>query len=253
MLRDKKTLFILLLILLFITACATTPGTDTNGVYHRVKKGETLWRIAQTYNCDLDKLADANNLSDNRIEAGSVLFIPNATSTISIKYSKTSSRKTEHKTDNTIIKKIPKTVQDNSVSASRNVSDKKASQSYRPAFIWPVRGRVFSKFGVYKGMRHNGIKISGREKTSVLASAGGTVIHSAPIKYYGETIIIKHNNIYSTVYSHLKERKVHTGSTVKKGERIGLLGKEEKTGKPCLHFEIRYKNRAKNPLYYLPK
>lgn len=249
MLRDKKTLFILFLILLFINACATTPGTDTAGVYHRVKKGETLWRIAQIYNCDPDKLAEANNLSDSCIEAGSVLFIPNATSTISIKPSITSS----HKTDDTIKKKTPKTVQKNSASTSRNVSNKKASQSYRPSFIWPVRGKLSSRFGVYKGMRHNGIKISGKEGTSILASAGGTVIHSAPIKYYGETIIIKHNSIYSTVYSHLKERIVHTGSTVNKGEKIGLLGKEEKTGKPCLHFEIRYKNRAKNPLYYLPK
>jgi len=248
MLRDKRALFILLLILSFITACATTPGTGTNGIYHRVKKGETLWRIAQAYNCDPDKLAKTNNLSDSHIEAGSVLFIPNAASAIPIK-SATSS----HKTDDTIKKKTPETIQENRVSVSRDISGKKASQSYRPSFMWPLRGKVSSKFGVYKGMRHNGIKISGREGTSVLASASGTVIHSAPIKYYGETIIIKHNNIYSTVYAHLKERKVHPGSTVKKGEKIGLRGKEEKTGKPCLYFEIRYKNRAKNPLYYLPK
>ncbi|MCK4533975.1 MAG: M23 family metallopeptidase [Syntrophobacterales bacterium] len=249
MLRDKKTLFIFLFIMLFITACATTPGTDTNGVYHRVKKGETLWRIAQTYNCDLDKLAEANNLPDSCIEAGSVLFIPNTASAISIKPGTRSSPKT----DDTIKKKTPGTVQKNRAAASKNIPDKKASQSYRPGFIWPVKGKVSSKFGVYKGMRHNGIKISGKEGTSILASAGGTVIHSAPIKYYGETIIIKHNSTYSTVYSHLKERTARTGSTVRKGEKIGLLGKEEKTGKPCLHFEIRYKNRAKNPLYYLPK
>ncbi len=248
MLRDKKTFSIFLLILLFITACATTPGTDTNGVYHRVEKGETLWRIAQTYNCDLDKLAEVNNLSDNRIETGSVLFIPNAASAISIKPATSS-----HKTDDTIKKQPPETIQKNRASASKNIPDKKSSQSYRPGFIWPVKGKVSSKFGVYKGMRHNGIKISGKEGASILASAGGTIIHSAPIKYYGETIIIKHNSTYSTVYSHLKERVARVGSTVRRGEKIGLLGKEEKTGKTCLHFEIRYKNRAKNPLYYLPK
>lgn len=77
MLRDKKTLFTLLLIFLFITACATTPRTG--GVYHSVKKGETLWRIAREYNTDPDEIARANNLPDTMIEAGSALFIPNAT------------------------------------------------------------------------------------------------------------------------------------------------------------------------------
>ncbi|MEA2014612.1 MAG: M23 family metallopeptidase, partial [Thermodesulfobacteriota bacterium] len=57
----------------------------------------------------------------------------------------------------------------------------------------------------------------------------------------------------STVYSNLKERVVQTGHTVKKGDKIGLLGKEMKTGKSYLYFEVRYKNRAKNPIYYLPR
>jgi len=114
-------------------------------------------------------------------------------------------------------------------------------------------GTVSSKFGTYKGIRHNGIKIQGKEGIPVVASADGTIIHSAPIKYYGETIIIKHNDLYSTVYSHLRERIRQTGHTVKKGELIGFLGIEEKSGKPNLHFEIRYKNRVKDPLAYLPK
>ncbi|MBW2674556.1 MAG: M23 family metallopeptidase, partial [Deltaproteobacteria bacterium] len=123
---------------------------------------------------------------------------------------------------------------------------------YRPRFIWPAEGTVSSKFGTYKGMRHNGIKIDGKEGTPILAAAGGTVTYSAPMKYFGETIIIKHSDIYSTVYSHLKERMVNAGATVGQGDRIGLMGKEE-TGKARLSFEIRRKNRAKNPLRYLPK
>ncbi|MBW2596418.1 MAG: LysM peptidoglycan-binding domain-containing M23 family metallopeptidase [Deltaproteobacteria bacterium] len=249
MLRDKKTMFILLFLLLFITACATTP--KAGGVYHMVKKGETLWEISRTYNCDPGELAEANNLPDSRIEAGSVLFIPDAASAISIKPGTTLS----HKTHATTKKEPPKTVQKNRASVSKDVPHKSApiKKSGKPRFIWPVEGKISSKFGIYKGMRHNGIKIAGKNGMPVLASAGGTVIHSAPIKYYGETIIIKYNSTYSTVYSHLKKRMVSTGGTVKQGDKIGLLGKEEKTGKSYLYFEIRHKNRAKNPLYYLPK
>jgi len=246
-LRDKKTPFIFLFILLFITGCATT--SRTSGVYHMVKKGETLWKISQAYNCDPAKLAEANNLPDNHIEAGSIIFIPDAASTISIKPGTTSS----HKADDTTKKGSPKIVQKNRAPASRDVPQKSAPKSYRPRFIWPAEGKVFSKFGIYKGMRHNGIKVNGKDGMPVLASTGGTVIHSAPIKYYGETIVIKYNSTYSTVYSNLKKRTVQTGHTVKKGDTIGLMGKEEKTGKSYLYFEIRYKNRAKNPLYYLPK
>ena len=247
MLRDKKTPFIFLFLLLFITACATTP--KAGGVYHMVEKGETLWEISRAYNCDPGELAEANNLPDSHIEAGTVIFIPNVASAISIKPGTTLS----HKTHATTKKELPKTVQKSRTSVSKDVPHKSTPKSYKPRFIWPVEGKVSSKFGIYKGMRHNGIKINGKNGMPVLASAGGTVIHSAPIKYYGETIIIKYNSTYSTVYSNLKKRMVSTGGTVKKGAKIGLMGKEEKTVKSYLYFEIRYKNRAKNPLYYLPK
>jgi len=118
--------------------------------------------------------------------------------------------------------------------------------------MWPVEGTVASKFGTYQGMRHNGIKIDAAEGTPVLAAADGTITYAAPMKYFGETIIIKHNDIYSTVYSQLKERMVRSGTTVKQGDQIGLLGKGE-NGNPHLYFEIRRKNRAKDPLHYLPK
>ena len=72
------------------------------------------------------------------------------------------------------------------------------------------------------------------------------------MKYFGETVIIKHTDIYSTVYSHLKKRTVRPGTTVKQGNKIGLLGKGE-DGTACLYFEMRRNNRASDPLRYLPK
>ena len=49
------------------------------GVYHRVKPGETLWRISKAYNVDLQELAEINNITDaSRITAGDAIFIPDA-------------------------------------------------------------------------------------------------------------------------------------------------------------------------------
>ena len=120
-------------------------------------------------------------------------------------------------------------------------------------FIWPVKGKTQSKFGVQpNGMYYNGIKISAKEGTPVLAAAGGTVIFSASLKDYGETIIIKHEDNYATVYTNLGSRTVKVDDLIKKGSRIALLGKSDRGREAFINFEIRYKNKARNPLFFLP-
>ena len=53
--RNKILLifFVMLFVTSFVTGCVTTPQTG-GGVYHIVKKGETLWRIARAYNTTPD-------------------------------------------------------------------------------------------------------------------------------------------------------------------------------------------------------
>jgi N-acetylmuramoyl-L-alanine amidase len=43
---------------------------------HKVKKGETLWRISQRYKVPLDELKKANGLKSNVIQIGQILAIP---------------------------------------------------------------------------------------------------------------------------------------------------------------------------------
>ena len=120
-------------------------------------------------------------------------------------------------------------------------------------FIWPVKGKVRAKFGIQpNGMYYNGIKIAARESAPVVASASGIVIFSGSLKDYGETIIIKHEDNYATVYTNLNNRFVKADDPVKKGNRIAILGKSQKKGEVLLSFEIRYKNKARNPLFFLP-
>jgi len=120
-------------------------------------------------------------------------------------------------------------------------------------FVWPVKGRIISRFGIQSnGMYHNWISISAKEMAPVVAAAGGTVIFSAVLKDYGETIIIKHADHFATVYTHLKVRKVLLDDSVKKGEAIALVGKLGKEDNVYLNFEVRHQNRARNPLFFLP-
>ncbi len=120
-------------------------------------------------------------------------------------------------------------------------------------FIWPVKGKVRAKFGIQpNGMYYNGIKIAAKESAPVIAAASGIVIFSGSLKDYGETIIIKHEDNYATVYTNLNNKFVKVDDMVKKGSRIAILGKSQKKGEVLLSFEIRYKNKARNPLFFLP-
>jgi lipoprotein NlpD len=123
----------------------------------------------------------------------------------------------------------------------------------RQRFIWPVRGPVKTRFGIQpNGLNANGIEIDAPENTPVLAAAGGTVIFSDTLKEYGETVILKHPDDFKTVYIQLKSRRVQRDQQVKRGEIIALTGKPEKKREPYWNFEIRYRNKARNPMFFLP-
>lgn len=119
-------------------------------------------------------------------------------------------------------------------------------------FIWPVKGKVVSQFGMQPNrMYFNGIRIAAPGGSAVLAAAAGTVIFSAPLRDYGETIIIKHADQYATVYTHLGTRTVTGEARVQRGDRIAFVA-DPGQGEPFVDFEIRHRNKARNPLFFLP-
>ncbi|MGD0275922.1 MAG: M23 family metallopeptidase, partial [Syntrophales bacterium] len=109
------------------------------------------------------------------------------------------------------------------------------------------------RFGIQPdGTYRNGIVIESDIAVPVKASAAGKVIYSANMKDYGETVIIRHDDHYHTVYSHLGKRLVRMDEHIKKGQRIALAGAGNPVGKLRFEFEVRYHNKAKNPLFFLP-
>lgn len=274
----------LALSLLLMFACAGPSVKKTerpHGVYHRVKKGETLWGIAKAYNTDILDLLVVNKIKQaDTIEADSVIFIPGAdhveesatpaetpaapsarvpAATVKEKAKlggpvreKPQPVKETEKKPRPAAKAEPRNKTPEQASSSSELGQLDASHS---RFIWPLRGPVATKFGIQpNGQKCNGIRITAREGTPVKASAPGEIIFSSPIKYYGETIIIKHGQHYLTVYAFLKNKRAKVGDHVKKGEQIALLGRpENNNARPYLHFEIRQNQKPKNPLFYLPR
>jgi murein DD-endopeptidase MepM/ murein hydrolase activator NlpD len=273
---------------LFITACASqqTNTYKSKGVYHSVRKGETISDIARAYNTDPRKLAEINHItSPGRLEENSVVFIPDAVSVLDVKKSPKSEIKdrqtqgVQKKTEPG--KKAPSPGREEgrkSVAAVSPEGKKPAkgktggtekekpldapqpsqpptavNSAVKGSFAWPVRGRVTANFGRQpNGMVNNHIRITARDHAPVVAAATGTVIFSEPLKNFGETIIIKHDKQFATVYTNLGSRSVMADSRVKKNEVIGLTGKSEKKGEGYIDFEIRQNNKARNPLSFLP-
>lgn len=64
---------------------APQTAARTDGVYHLVGSGQTLWRIAKVYNVDIRQIMAANKISDPaQIGVGQELFIPRAKTALAV-------------------------------------------------------------------------------------------------------------------------------------------------------------------------
>lgn len=116
---------------------------------------------------------------------------------------------------------------------------------------------VSSYFGTRKDpftfarKRHAGIDFVGPVDTKIFATADGFVTlakHSR--RGYGNEVVIEHEFGYSSRYAHLNEILVEEGERVKRGQLIGLMGNSGRSTGTHLHYEVRKKNRATNPINY---
>jgi murein DD-endopeptidase MepM/ murein hydrolase activator NlpD len=119
----------------------------------------------------------------------------------------------------------------------------------RTGFIWPVRGPVTSRFGSPRPFGwHRGVDIKAPAGTPIRAAAPGAVVFSGRQSSYGRMITIAHPNGLSTVYAHNSANFVKAGDPVKTGMVIGAVGRTGRATTNHLHFEIRRRDVAKNPL-----
>lgn len=106
---------------------------------------------------------------------------------------------------------------------------------------------------------HTGIDISAEEGDEVFCSADGEVSRIYHDPLHGMTVEVKHEGDILTIYANLDEMVANgltVGKEIKKGEKIGVVGDTSlvELGKePHLHFVIRLKGVAVNPLDYFEK
>jgi murein DD-endopeptidase MepM/ murein hydrolase activator NlpD len=130
------------------------------------------------------------------------------------------------------------------------VFDPKKSKA-NTGFIFPVGGRITSKFGPRRGRMHQGIDIAAMIGTPLKSSADGEVIFSGKRKGYGGTVVVDHGR-YMTLYAHCSSMIGKVGDKVYQGEVVAKSGRTGNARGAHLHFEIRNeRNRPLDPLTLL--
>ncbi len=266
--------FLLIFILTFISGCssrhvpaptvdlaphanAAQPRTqsyfDLSGhSKHKVKEGETLYSIAWQANLDFKDLAQYNNIQPPyTIAVGQVLQLgkPKKTSTIN-KVQPTP--KVVKKTLKQRVDRPKKQEYGGNQGQPQNIVKTKASgfPSTVRHWKWPAKVTLVGRFS-NKNNPNKGIDISGKQHSPILATAAGKVVYTGKaLKGYGNLVIIKHTENFLSAYAHNETVLVKEQQWIKSGQQIATMGKNSEKGSH-LHFEIRYKGTAVDPLRYL--
>jgi lipoprotein NlpD len=251
-----------LLLLLGLAACGTPFG-----IYHKVQPGQTLYRIAKTYNVPLEKIQRLNRIDDPRLlQPGDLVFVPGADrprevptmAAVDDPSQKVTAKKADNSSGNAATSSA-KSMQSAKLSDAQKMpkpglaTTSKWDGGDAPRLIWPTRGQVSSGFGERNGNNHDGIDISAATGTPIYAAAAGRVIYSDDkLSGYGNLLIVRHEGSWATIYAHNDRNLAAKGDFVSQGQKIAEVGQTGRASGPHLHFEVRFGKTPKDPLKYLP-
>lgn len=127
------------------------------------------------------------------------------------------------------------------------------------SLIWPTNSRRLTAYYhdsdyPYRNLfEHSGLDIGVPSGTTVRSAEAGYVAKVAlGTKWYGNYVMIIHNNNLATLYAHLSSVSVKNDQYVTKGQVIANSGNTGFSSGPHLHFEVRSGGIPVNPLNYLP-
>jgi murein DD-endopeptidase MepM/ murein hydrolase activator NlpD len=234
---------------------------------YKVKKGDSVSKIAAAYSVSMDAVIASNDISNVRLlREGEILRIPNMDG---IPYkvkkgdslSKISGRMgvpLEAILDaNDIQRDIIKEGETIFIPGARMKSED-LKLALGELFLYPLKGATLSSgFGwrndPISGVRryHSAIDLAASTGTPVRAASDGTVSVAGFNLNYGKYIILTHGGGYKTLYAHLNDYSVKQGDRVIQGGKIGEVGSTGYSTGPHLHFAVFKNGRAVNPLDFL--
>lgn len=207
-----------------------------DGVYHKVKKGDTLCSIARIYGL-IEKGDDCGSGAqpivdypfntftndDFGLQVGQYLVIPGGEMPLP---------------DDAPVTRV-----------SARLTPNAGAVSASGQFIWPASGRITQGFSFF----HKAFDIANKSGGPILAADSGRIIVAGWVDNsgYGNRVMIDHGNGYVSLYGHMSVVSVQVGQTVKRGDVLGQMGSTGRSTGTHLHFEIRLGGVNQNPGNYL--
>ncbi len=235
----NKRFYITIMLVSSLILAGCSSSSDSGSTY-TVKRGDTLYAISRSTGTSVRDLARLNNISPPyTIEVGQKLKLNGdaKTSTTARKATTKSSSKSSTKTA--------------AVRPSSSVPQSSWPPVGQRCWQWPASGKVILPYSTADG-GNKGIDISAARGTPIYAAGAGKVVYVGnQLRGYGNLIMIKHSEDYITAYAHNDTMLVNNGQNVKAGQKIATMGSTDATT-VRLHFQIRYRATAIDPLRYLP-
>jgi murein DD-endopeptidase MepM/ murein hydrolase activator NlpD len=220
---------------------------------HQVRRGETAYSIARTYNVSVRSLADWNGLGpDLSLREGQYLMIPVATTT--------SARGTSTNTGPGVgsptpippsaAQPLPSERTSPAAAATENLPKSPELGQTRTAasaseFVMPVDGKIIRGFA--KG-KNEGIDIAAAPGTSVRAAASGEVAAVTKDTDGVPILVLRHAGNTLSVYAGIDGVKVAKGASVRQGQTIATV---RNANPSFVHFEVRKGVEAIDPMTLL--
>ena len=125
------------------------------------------------------------------------------------------------------------------------------------SFIRPADGRLSSRFGlrrIFNGAPrapHSGLDFAAPRGAPVITAASGRVLAIDDYFFNGKTVFVDHGNGLLSMYCHLDRMDVQPGDTLRKGQRLGLVGATGRASGPHLHWSVVLNGTMVDPELFL--
>jgi murein DD-endopeptidase MepM/ murein hydrolase activator NlpD len=113
---------------------------------------------------------------------------------------------------------------------------------------WPLNAPVSSPFGPRGDRFHAGVDLSAGYGTPVVAAREGVVTFTGWNDGFGKLVVVAHGSGVVTLYAHLSLIVVEPGARVGTGDVLGRVGCTGRCFGAHLHFEVRVRGAAVDPL-----
>jgi murein DD-endopeptidase MepM/ murein hydrolase activator NlpD len=233
---------------------------------YRVKKGDSVSKIAAAHAISMDAIIASNGISNaRRLREGETLRLPNMDG---IPYTV---KRGDSLSKISAAMGVPLTaildandIQTDTITQGTvlfipgaRMRSEDLKMALGELFIYPIRGRLTSPYGwrndPVSGVRrfHAALDLAAPIGVPVKAAMDGRVSATGVNAIYGKFIILSHGGGFQTMYAHLNAFSVKQGASVEQGAKIGEVGNTGYSTGPHLHFAVYKNGKAVNPLDYL--